>query len=626
MSSSSRTTALAVGVITLTVALLAFAQRDTTPTGNGSTDMERAGGIDAYLSSRFAVESTSTDGALDYEGSISGSEMFNRGPVAPAGLERMPYIIFRILPELALQMDKRPTLGEPSAPFANFGFFFDSRAPRWPVPLGFTWTVPESTNSQVSYVIRTCASCHVGRVRVGDEVRLLEGAANHEMDFHKFIVTWVDFVDRAFAEDARAATKAEILRLIRSKPLEFFFNGQSSFTQRGEARAFSEQMVREQIELVTTNIDVILEEAYAANRFLKRINAGLAAQFKRAGDPEKRQPADVGPAGIADSNTNGIQSIVIAHNDRFAGDLDKQLPQEQLFPGATKVALPSVWQQERRTAAQWTASVTVNFFRNTIAAMGFGAESPTLNGLHLDVISRYTEGLPPPRYPFTIDRQRADLGKAVYEQAGCPSCHVADQRTLTGRYPDVFRMGTSTNRSLSGQPPTLGPVVVAALYQVCSANSSNQTLKVSFNGEPMRQPCSTDPREITIPRPADDTGYPATPLDGIWVRAPYLHNGSVPTLYHLLAHENGESLRPQQFARGSIEYDQDMLGWQWRPTPELGIYDTTLDGFANRGHEGLSRTGIWIDGSGKPFKLSWNIADSREREALDNLLEYLKAL
>src|SRR6185436_10088429 len=29
-------------------------------------------------------------------------------------------------------------------------------------------------------------------------------------------------------------------------------------------------------------------------------------------------------------------------------------------------------------------------------------------------------------------------------------------------------------------------------------------------------------------------GYAATPLTGVWANFPYLHNGSVPTLHHLL--------------------------------------------------------------------------------------------
>ena len=47
-------------------------------------------------------------------------------------------------------------------------------------------------------------------------------------------------------------------------------------------------------------------------------------------------------------------------------------------------------------------------------------------------------------------------------------------------------------------------------------------------------------------------GYAAAPLDGVWLRAPYLHNGSVPTLRDLL---NAPAERPTSFYRGYDVYD-----------------------------------------------------------------------
>jgi hypothetical protein len=92
-------------------------------------------------------------------------------------------------------------------------------------------------------------------------------------------------------------------------------------------------------------------------------------------------------------------------------------------------------------------------------------------------------------------------------------------------------------------------------------------------------------------------GYYAPPLDGVWATAPYLHNGSVPTVAALL----DSSTRPAYFSRNvsapqyDPEYDQDALGW---PVTALDagqdaepsaakrklIYDTTLLGYANTGH------------------------------------------
>ncbi len=53
-------------------------------------------------------------------------------------------------------------------------------------------------------------------------------------------------------------------------------------------------------------------------------------------------------------------------------------------------------------------------------------------------------------------------------------------------------------------------------------------------------------------------GYANMPLDGIWLRAPYLHNGSVPTLRDLLAPPED---RPDLFYRGYDVFDPEKVGF-----------------------------------------------------------------
>ena len=53
-------------------------------------------------------------------------------------------------------------------------------------------------------------------------------------------------------------------------------------------------------------------------------------------------------------------------------------------------------------------------------------------------------------------------------------------------------------------------------------------------------------------------GYANMPLDGVWLRAPYLHNGSVPTIRDLL--EPAEN-RPTVFYRGNDVIDREKLGF-----------------------------------------------------------------
>ena len=81
-------------------------------------------------------------------------------------------------------------------------------------------------------------------------------------------------------------------------------------------------------------------------------------------------------------------------------------------------------------------------------------------------------------------------------------------------------------------------------------------------------------------------GYVSEPLDGLWARAPYLHNGSVPTLVDLL---EPAQRRPVRFVRGGEVLDPVRGGFAapacsaLLTRPEF-CFDTTMPGNSNRGH------------------------------------------
>ena len=118
--------------------------------------------------------------------------------------------------------------------------------------------------------------------------------------------------------------------------------------------------------------------------------------------------------------------------------------------------------------------------------------------------------------------------------------------------------------------------------------------------------------------------YRARPLDGVWATAPYLHNGSVPTLDDLL---RPQADRPQVFCVGPVEFDPERVGL---PVPvatkltaaecEAGLtrFDVRQRGNSNLGHsfEGLA------DGP-RPLGVLGRQLLNRERSAL---IEYLKTL
>lgn len=122
----------------------------------------------------------------------------------------------------------------------------------------------------------------------------------------------------------------------------------------------------------------------------------------------------------------------------------------------------------------------------------------------------------PPRYPYGVDSTLAERGRALFysREVGCYTCHgVYDGRgnvRWTGTHADV---GTDRGR-----------------LEVVS-----EGFVEAFN----RSPLSAEDRL------AKSEGYAATPLTGVWANYPYLHNGSVPTLFHLLG---PEAERPQVFS------------------------------------------------------------------------------
>lgn len=76
--------------------------------------------------------------------------------------------------------------------------------------------------------------------------------------------------------------------------------------------------------------------------------------------------------------------------------------------------------------------------------------------------------------------------------------------------------------------------------------------------------------------------YPSRPLAGVWANAPYLHNGSVRTLYQLLL---PASEREKTFFTGDVEFDPVNVGYLSTELRGAFKFDTTLTGNSNAGHE-----------------------------------------
>lgn len=181
-------------------------------------------------------------------------------------------------------------------------------------------------------------------------------------------------------------------------------------------------------------------------------------------------------------------------------------------------------------------------------------------------IQAYLLSLEAPKYPFTIDRSLADHGRNIFEKT-CARCHgtYGENWSYPNKIIPLEEIGTDRNR-FDGLGAKIGE-----LY--------NQTwFAQEKNGQ------------ATAPK-----GYQAPPLDGIWATAPYLHNGSVPTLAGMLDSKTRPKIFTRSFRTDEVAYDPTNVGWKVRvldkgPDPALPaferrkVYDTTQPGRSNQGH------------------------------------------
>lgn len=246
-------------------------------------------------------------------------------------------------------------------------------------------------------------------------------------------------------------------------------------------------------------------------------------------------------------------------------------PTGDRMPAAERLGvtdLPSVWYQRKRQGMQlhWDGNNTVVEERNRSAAFGTGAYPPTLDRNAMDRIQDFLWEAKPDPYPLPVDQARAARGKQLYGEY-CAYCHgpdgvnfAPDQGSL-GKVTPIEKIGTDRHR----------------LDSYTLALAVNQSLL--YAGTPWPQERFRNFRKTF--------GYANMPLDGVWLRAPYLHNGSVPTLRDLL---EPSSKRPATFYRGDDVYDPVRLGFVSNVAERGGhrffLFDTSVDGNGNRGHEG----------------------------------------
>ena len=245
---------------------------------------------------------------------------------------------------------------------------------------------------------------------------------------------------------------------------------------------------------------------------------------------------------------------------QFNWDLNRLPPSELL--GASD--FPSLWNQKPREGMHlhWDGDNDSVDERNLSAALGAGVTPVTVDHDNLKRVRDWIWTLPPPTYPYPIDHALADRGAPLYQQH-CAACH-ADAR---------FRDGLTSGSRVGQVEPIEGIATdrhrLDSYTSVFAANQTGLYPQSEYRFSHFRK----------------TNGYANQPLDGIWLRGPYLHNGSVPTLRDLL---DPPDQRPRVFYRGYDVFDQARVGFVSN-VPRDGNqvftqYDTAVPGNGNGGH------------------------------------------
>ena len=455
--------------------------------------------------------------------------------------------------------------------YQRYGFIYPSEIGNWsggPIdrekPLGLvTGRISRAVPSLVIEVANfSCASCHAGRLYDGagnptDTVWL--GLPNSSLDLDGY--TGAVFRSLQFAVRNEGRLSATIEQMYPD-------------VEEDELKTVLEYLIPLAKERLTA-LEHSLDRALPFQNGGPGVTNGLAALKIRLGlsadDQPMNEPAYV---SIPQLGNLSLRSSLLSDGAYYPPG-DEQFRQFELTQASTvhDAALA-------RIAAFFTTPTQGGNPKSAVRAMPAVIET-------FFFLGAYT----PPPFPGAVDPLMATKGRDVYDKQ-CASCHGEYSRNS-----GLLRLVSFPNAAIPiGQintDPARSYLVSQELLDAVDRSAVGRFVAARRTG-----------------------AYVAAPLTGVWATAPYLHNGSVPTLWHLMhAWE-----RPVRFEVGGHRLNYEMMGIDgslqgdatyrfpadYSPSSQSDIDDTTLPGKSNRGHE-------------EPFK---QIPEPDKRA----LLEFLKLL
>jgi len=473
----------------------------------------------------------------------------------PEGSDIFPVALFFALKDTATG---RPIIES----MERFGFI---RSPGGDtaLPIGFSRTLSPKANFVLTGV--NCAACHSTQITFGGKTMHIDGGPN-QIDteaFYNAVVSSTKALLRPYAGEERLEF---VLRFLYYNSLELQKVDQTSWGGDGsgyEGTMFSPRRSR-------------FERYLLAWKFLKQ----RLANVRRIS--ESFQDHTPGGPGRADS-FGIIRNMLITES--LVGESGNFRPMR------APVSIPHLFNFSSFTNLHWDGNTTTGNDRNYAQAIALGADfdpkskASSAKPYDLYKMEESAWKLRPPTWPSkilgTLDSAKVARGKELFRSESCIACH--ERETWTA----VQKIGTDPNRLASYNEPVRVAGNRSKSYSAVLQRYSVEIKRKAYedNAVPPALQTKMDARHQGV-KPAWidtlDKGYLSRPLAGLWATAPFLHNGSVPTLWDLL---QPAERRPKRFAVGHREFDPVKVGFVERPNPVVWEFDTSVDGNRNTGHD-----------------------------------------
>ncbi|MEL7024259.1 MAG: di-heme-cytochrome C peroxidase [Pseudomonadota bacterium] len=471
------------------------------------------------------------------------------------GSRLMPYSWF-----LSLELPARTQHLRADTHLAQLGFLTQAPTPHNPdgLPVGFSRD--QDDDGQV-WVGLTCAACHTGEVHFGDTKMRIDGGQSL-LDFDRFERSVVDAMSATLADTQKFDRFARRVLKDRATDITAIGDLRDALVQRTEELAARRRMNATDIDYGHGRLDA----------FGQIFNAA-AVEFIH--EPGNRRAPDA------------------------------------------PVSYPVLWSAPHLDVVQWNGSAPnanpgplVQNVTTALAVYGQITVRPSdhryESSIDIDNLARiqnWLYELKSPQWPEEVlgalSEDRIARGQVLYG-AHCQECHQLAERddpkrqletTLVTvadigtdpRAAENFVNARSSSGFLNGEK-----VAVLAGERMGETTATINLVVHAAMGAILKHPIDATEAAISdyhsvFKANIDDhpDHYKARPLDGIWSSAPYLHNGSVPTIYDLLLPPEE---RPARFYVGSRQLDTERVGLENDPHEDGFMFNTNLVGNGNGGH------------------------------------------